>query len=200
MIITHLELKNWRNCGEMSFDPYIYGAEIGGFHVLDLLEGFHFLYFVAIPIGGGLQYALSFKGIREIYGRTANQDRDIFILMRLTESQDPDATNWSYELAFKLDRNNRKKQLLVTHERVTRNNEELFCRPDSNDLLDEERLTQTFLEQVNENAKFRALAKFFASESYYLNILKLWKLFGPSTKYTIRRRKKGIINPGYLLD
>jgi hypothetical protein len=189
MIITHLELKNWRNLGEIGFYPYIYIDRLSSSETENILDAFYFLHLIAQRGGGGLQGALYMNGsLNKIYGRNASREQDIFILIKLTDSQEPDAINWSYELAFKLQA---KKLLAVTRERVTRNNEELFCRPDSDDLLDEERLTQTFLEQVNANAKFRVLAKFFASDSYYDSLLKLQQYSDDiPTKYNIRRRKK----------
>jgi predicted ATPase len=42
----------------------------------------------------------------------------------------------------------------------------LFQRPDDQDLADHERLTQTYLEQVNVNKDFRAVADFFESIRY----------------------------------
>ena len=57
----------------------------------------------------------------------------------------------------------RKHVPVIEGERVFSNGETILERPDDKDREDAERLTQTHLEQVSENQKFRVLARFFGS-------------------------------------
>ena len=71
---------------------------------------------------------------------------------------------WSYRLHF---RNHPQRHVpIIEGERVCEHGETLLERPDEKDRGDEERLTQTHLEQVSENQSFRARARFFDSVRY----------------------------------
>jgi predicted ATPase len=72
---------------------------------------------------------------------------------------------WLYTLGFKSEGTGRQRPV-VTEEKVELNGECLLNRPDKQDKADKERLTQTHLEQVSANVRFRALAEFFASTTY----------------------------------
>jgi predicted ATPase len=74
-----------------------------------------------------------------------------------------DTETWQYELALGQDGRQRP---LIKRERVTRNGAELLNRPDDSDRSDPERLTQTYLQQVNANKDFRPVADAFASVRY----------------------------------
>lgn len=52
------------------------------------------------------------------------------------------------------------------NEQVWKESELLLQRPDKDDEVDQDRLTQTFLEQVNMNAKFREIAQFLGNVTY----------------------------------
>ena len=54
----------------------------------------------------------------------------------------------------------------MSYEKVLHNNLEILNRPDEDDKQDFARLTQTHLEQVNANVKFRDISKFFESILY----------------------------------
>ena len=70
---------------------------------------------------------------------------------------------WEYELTFHQDKQRRPK---VRKERILRDDETIIDRPGDDDRNDPERLTQTYLEQVNVNQPFRDLVTFFASIRY----------------------------------
>ncbi|MDR2219001.1 MAG: AAA family ATPase [Methylobacillus sp.] len=167
MIVTHIELTNWRNFREMdlNFDTraYIIGANASG--KSNLLDVFRFLRTVAKPTGGGLQAALRERGgmgkLRSLHARS---NPAVAIVVELAESLDPEAKRWIYELAFKSGKG--KQRVLITRERVVCDGTELFSRPNKADEIDDERLTQTYLEQINENADFRDLAEFFSATTY----------------------------------
>jgi predicted ATPase len=70
---------------------------------------------------------------------------------------------WTYELAFNQDNNQRP---VIRKERVLFDDVELLNRPNPSDESDPERLTQTYLQQVNVNKDFRQVADFFTSLKY----------------------------------
>ena len=58
------------------------------------------------------------------------------------------------------------RRAYLTHEKVWKENRLLLNRPDKDDKADMDRLTQTFLEQINVNAKFREIAQFLQNVTY----------------------------------
>jgi predicted ATPase len=70
---------------------------------------------------------------------------------------------WEYDLEFTQDNLRRP---VIRRERVVQGFAELLVRPDDKDRSDPERLTQTYLEQVNANKDFREIADFFSSVRY----------------------------------
>jgi predicted ATPase len=193
MIVTYFGLKNWHNFREMNFeiDPVVYFVGLKPFEESHLLDAFLFLHTVAKSESGGLQAALRERGgIKKICGTHGRPDQDIFILMKLADSAKSDAIKWTYELAFKSEGNG-KRRVLVAHERVMRDNEELFYRPNDSDILDAKRLTQTFLEKVSENTEFRTIAKFLSSTSYVRRVPQIIRFSDEMpTRVAKSRRKK----------
>jgi predicted ATPase len=86
---------------------------------------------------------------------------DVEIYVALTDPAGN--TNWEYEVAFNQEK---LRPPLLRKEKVTRNGEVLFTRPNDEDQNDPDRLTQTYLEQVNVNRPFRDLVVFFNSIRY----------------------------------
>ena len=80
---------------------------------------------------------------------------------------DPDW--WTYRLEFGQETRG-KRRPMVRKERVTRNGVILLDRPDVQDEADENRLTQTHLEQVTANREFRPVAEALA-EVRYLHVI-----------------------------
>jgi predicted ATPase len=74
-----------------------------------------------------------------------------------------DGAPWTYRLEFTQDNQRRP---LVKRELVMHGEQTLLSRPNKSDERDPELLTQTHLEQVNTNRKFRGLADFFAKVRY----------------------------------
>ena len=72
---------------------------------------------------------------------------------------------WRYALGFRQESRGYRRTLL-THEQVWKADELLLDRPDTDDTADPARLTQTFLEQVSMNAKFREIGSFFRNVTY----------------------------------
>ncbi len=74
-----------------------------------------------------------------------------------------DGDGWQYELALGQDNRQRPQ---IKAERVSRAGVNLMRRPDKADEADPERLSQTYLQQVNVNKQFRPVADAFASIRY----------------------------------
>lgn len=168
MLITRLRLKNWRNFSnvDVPLGPRVYliGANAAG--KSNLLDVLRFLRTVAQSEGGGLQKALKERGgIKKLRSLHARTDTEMRIEVELAESFDDSAPRWRYSLAFKPEGKG-KQRVLVTQETVWGGGIKILDRPEPEDRTDTARLTQTHLEQINNNANFRELAEVFAGTTY----------------------------------
>ena len=155
-----LRLKNWKNFQEVDFAiaerMFLVGPNASG--KSNLLDVFRFLGDLASP-GGGFQEAVRRRGgLSAIRCLAARRYPDVEIHVDLQEENA--GARWQYELAFHRDQ---QRRLLVRRERVLQDGETIIDRPDEEDRKDAARLSQTYLEQVNANRRFRGLADFFAS-------------------------------------
>jgi len=131
----------------------------------NLLDVFRFLRDIATTEGGGLQKAVKDRGgVSKLRSLAARRDPEIEIEVHLAESPDT-APEWRYRIGIKQEARG-KRQTLLTHERVWRGDRRILNRPDDEDKADPDRLTQTYLEQINANQKFRYVAQFFQSVTY----------------------------------
>lgn len=127
----------------------------------NFLDSFKLLKDIA-SVGGGLQSAVERRGgVSRIRWLNARSKPDVTV--DVSVGTDDDAALWRYLVRFGLDS---RKRLVVKEERVWQNGRLIHGRPHSRDRADPERLTQTSLEQVNVNQKFRVLAEFFAEVRY----------------------------------
>ena len=166
MIATHLTLKNWRNFLAVEVDlsdrVFLVGPNAAG--KSNLLDVFRFLRDVAKK-GGGLQYAVAERGgLSKIRCLAARRYPDVEIEVRLAESADREPL-WRYSLGIKQEVRAHRRTL-VAFEKAWQGNTQILNRPDKDDEKDSLRLTQTHLEQVNANEKFRSVAEFFESVLY----------------------------------
>ncbi|MCU6353978.1 AAA family ATPase [Morganella morganii] len=163
MRITRVRLKNWKNFRnidiKMNDRVYIIGPNAVG--KSNFLDVFRFMSDLCKD-GGGLQKAVNDRGgITKLCCLQARNDTEVAIILDLSD----DDNEWVYELKFKAS--GKGKQLIhITSENVTRNNETILSRPNTNDQTDEIQLTQTHLEQILANQPFRPVAQFFASITY----------------------------------
>jgi hypothetical protein len=160
---ARLYLENWRNFQradlELQRRVFLVGPNASG--KSNLLDVFRFLHDI-VSVGGGFQQAVKKRGgVSAIRCLAARQNPDIVIRVELLGEKENDIS--SYELRFAQDKLRRP---LIKEERVTRNNVEILSRPNSEDVADPERRTQTYLEQVNVNRDFRDVAEFFSSVRY----------------------------------
>jgi predicted ATPase len=163
MRISHIELENWKNFRSVSVDlperVFLVGPNASG--KSNFLDALRFLRDVARP-GGGLQKACSDRGgVSKIRCLAARKYPDVVVAVELAEGSEK---RWRYEIAFSQD-NNRNPRL--TREIVHKGEELILERPEEpEDEQDPLRLSQTALEQINANVKFREIARFFESISY----------------------------------
>jgi hypothetical protein len=96
----------------------------------------------------------------------ARKDPEVSIEVELSERVDTPPL-WRYTLSFRSEGTGRQR-VVVSKEQVVdlKNGKELFTRPDPDDDRDLDRLTQTYLEQINTNKDFRTVSDFFANVTY----------------------------------
>ena len=166
MIISHIILKNWRNFRSVEVDlrdrVFLIGPNASG--KSNFLDALRFLRDIAKD-GGGLQKAVRDRGglskIRCLYAR---RYPDVEIEVHLSENElEPPA--WKYGIGIK-QRKGGQNEPILSYERVWKGEEQLINRPNDEDVKDTLRLTQTYLEQINANAKFREIQKFIESILY----------------------------------
>lgn len=158
-----IHLENWRNFARVEVDlqrrVFLVGPNASG--KSNFLDVFRFLHDI-VSVGGGFQEAVRRRGgVSSLRCLAARRYPDIVIRTRLGGDEGDSA--WTYELHFTQD--NRQRPL-VKREQVSREEEVLLRRPNEEDAKDPERLTQTYLEQVNVNQAFREIAEFFAAVRY----------------------------------
>ena len=165
MVISRLVLKNWRNFRNLDVQfadrVFVIGPNASG--KSNLLDVFRFLRDIAKP-GGGLQRAMAQRGgLSKVRCLAARKEPDVEIEVELSEDGvDP---TWRYAIGItQLVRGYR--QPILRFEKVWKNNKLVLERPDRDDEADPLRRTQTNLEQINSNAEFREIARFFESIRY----------------------------------
>ena len=160
-----LRLRNWKNFLRvdvaLSDRLFLVGANASG--KSNFLDALRFLRDIALS-GGGFREAVLHPrrgGVSGIRCLAARQYPDVEIAVHLEE--EGGGVAWEYEIAFHQDKQRRPR---IRTERVSRDGKALVERPNEQDSADPERLTQTYLEQVNVNQPFRELVTFFGSIRY----------------------------------
>lgn len=160
---TSIHLENWRNFAQVEVDlqrrVFLVGPNASGkSNFLDVLR---FLCDI-VSVGGGFQEAVRKRGgVSSLRCLAARRYSDLVVQVRIGGEEK--ASTWEYELRFTQD--NRQRPV-IKKERVSKQGSDLLNRPIEQDARDPERLTQTYLEQVNVNQDFREVADFFASVRY----------------------------------
>ncbi len=171
MYFTHLRLKNWRNfvavdlaLGERLF---ITGPNASG--KSNLLDVFRFLRDIAKD-GGGLQLAVRDRlGLTKIRCLAARRYPDVEIEVELSEAVDTNPATWRYAIGLRQEQRGARRAMLA-YERVWHEGRQILDRPDSLDTADDQRLTQTHVEQIASNKEFRAIALTF-QKTLYLHLV-----------------------------
>ncbi|MFY0583970.1 AAA family ATPase [Cystobacter fuscus] len=163
MQFTRIRLENWRNFLEVDVPlenrVFLVGPNAAG--KSNFLDAIRFLRDVA-DAQGGLQRAVSTmrRGVSQIRSLHARRYPHVAVEVEVKLADDE---TWSYRLEFTQDNQRRP---VIKREEVKRGEQVLLSRPNKEDKKDSELLTQTHLEQVNTNRKFRELAEFFAKVRY----------------------------------
>ncbi|MDR2756628.1 MAG: AAA family ATPase [Planctomycetaceae bacterium] len=177
MYVSRLTAQNWRNFTKIvvSFQEttYLVGANASG--KSNFLDIFRFMRDVAAPKGGGLQKAIANRGgLKKIRCLAARQHPNIELQFELKQNLSSQFPDWIYKLSFQGDR---AQQVKIVSESVWKNGKEILLRPNKEDDNDPERLTQTFLEQINANKDFREIVEFF-NDVLYLHLVPQLLKFG----------------------
>lgn len=198
MYITRLKLKNWRNFRSVDavFQDvtYIMGPNASG--KSNFLDVFRFLRDIADPRGGGLQQALTSRGgMSKVRCLAARNNPKIMIDVTLSESIDGDP-KWEYSLEIAQESTG-THQAYVSSEKVIdlENGKVLLARPAEADKSDKRLLSQTALEQIGQNAKFRDIADFFV-DVLYLHLVPQLLKFG--NELAVKRMTKDPFGQGFL--
>lgn len=163
LYFTGVALQNWRNFSRIEVNlerrVFLVGPNASGkSNFLDLFRFLHDL----VSVGGGFQEAVRRRGgVSSIRSLSARRNPEIALRARLGENGEERA--WEYELAFTHDK---RQRAIVRTERVLHLGRLLLERPNEQDRSDPERLTQTYLEQVNVNEAFRKIAEVLGSVRY----------------------------------
>ncbi len=161
---TSIDVANWRNFGQIQVPlerrVFVIGPNASG--KSNFLDLFRFLHDI-VSVGRGFEQAVQSRGgvsnLRSLFARRYSD-----ISISVTIGVDDQPAVWRYELRFNQDNLQRP---VIRHERVVfEENHELVLRPNDLDNEDPERLTQTYLQQVNVNKEFRQIAEFFTSVRY----------------------------------
>ena len=164
--ITGLRLGNWRNFGTVDVRlqrrVFLVGPNASG--KSNLLDTVRFLRDL-VRVGGGLQAAVADRGgVSKIRALSARAKSDIFIGVDVDDdSGEGEGALWRYEVQIN---QTSQRQPRIKAERVLRRGKLLLERPNHDDRSDPERLTQTFLEQVQTNRDFREVASFLQTVRY----------------------------------
>lgn len=161
--VTHVRLENWRNFTLVDVDlerrVFLIGPNASG--KSNFLDVFRFLHDI-VSVGGGFREAVRRRGgVSRFRCLAARRYSDIVISVEIGGEENGSA--WRYDLSFNQDNLQRP---VLKEERVAKGGFIILNRPNEDDRKDPERLTQTFLEQVNVNREFREVANFFTSIRY----------------------------------
>src|ERR1700751_207856 len=167
---TGIKGENWRNFGKIDVPlqrrAFIVGPNASG--KSNFLDLFRFLHDI-VSVGRGFELAIQSRGgvsgLRSLFARRYS---DIHISVNIGTDDRPSI--WQYELRFNQDKLQRP---VIRGEKVVFDSTILFERPNESDNSDPERLTQTYLQQVNVNKEYREVAEFFTSVRYLHSVPQL---------------------------
>ena len=161
--LTAVHLENWRNftLADVALQQRVFLVGPNAAGKSNLLDVFRFLHDI-VAVGGGFQEAVRKRGgVSKLRSLAARRYPDVVVQVRIGNDEDPKA--WAYELRFTQD--NRQRPI-IKREWVAKAGKTIIERPDEKDGSDPERLTQTYLEQVNANLEFRDVSDFLATIRY----------------------------------
>jgi predicted ATPase len=164
MMIKQITLGNWKNFQEATVGlrerNFLIGPNASG--KSNFLDAFRFLKDVSSSKGGGLAQAVEARGGLKAL-RCVHARRRSSVLISIDLAATPmEETQWSYLLEI-TETGGRPE---VVREIVKQRGAGILHRPNDEDIADRERLSQTALEQVSENQRFRPISDFLKSINY----------------------------------
>jgi predicted ATPase len=164
MRLKSISLENWKNFRSVQVEVndrlFIVGANASG--KANFLDAIRFMRDI-VKHGGGLQYAVSQRGgISKIRSLSARKKPYIKLEFDFT---DDDGLVWKYVLAI-VQETRGNRNTLVQEEIMEKDGTVILSRPDEEDGKDEERLTQTHIEQISTNKNFREIVNYLAGVQY----------------------------------
>lgn len=167
MLTTNIKLKNWRNFRTIDVPlreiTYLLGPNASG--KSNLLDAFRFLRDISKAKGGGLQTAVADRGgITKLRCLHARNDPEVLIDVTVAEEANTPPL-WRYVLAFKPEGKGAQR-ILISKEQVYQGAKLILDRPNAEDRKDPMLLTQTYVEQIQANSRFRELVQFFGATTY----------------------------------
>lgn len=161
MIITNIQLTNCKNFREIDIDlgkrVFIIGPNASG--KSNFLDAFKFLRSISEI---GLSKSVEMRGgISSVRCLSARQDPNIKITVNLDDQ-------WQYSLTFGGKKGDFPviKEEIASKKNISGDWDTVLFRPDKKDKIDNIRLTQTAMEQISANSKFREIPDFFKTISY----------------------------------
>jgi len=164
MRLKSISLENWKNfrslkC-ELNDRLFVVGANASG--KSNFLDVIRFMRDI-VKHGGGLQYAVSQRGgISKIRCLSARERPDIVIEFEFINDENE---QWKYYLSL-TQQSRGGRNTIIRKETMSKNGQVALKRPDEEDENDQERLTQTHLEQISTNKDFRNIVEFLNSVQY----------------------------------
>jgi predicted ATPase len=161
--LTAVHLENWRNfiLVDVALQQRVFLVGPNASGKSNLLDVFRFLHDI-VAVGGGFQEAVRRRGgVSRLRSLAARRYPDVVVQVQI--GSDDALSAWAYEL--RLSQDNRQRPI-IKREWVAKAGKTIIERPDEKDGSDPERLTQTYLEQVNANLDFRDVSDFLATIRY----------------------------------
>jgi predicted ATPase len=171
MKFTRLRVEKWRNfvSADLAIGDRVFIAGPNACGKSNLLDVFRFLRDIA-KTGGGLQQAVKDRGgLSKLRCLAARRYSDVKIEVELESAANGSVTRWRYSIGLRQE-NKGYRRVLLTEEKVWKNDKVVLERPDTEDRKDDLRLTQTHLEQINANQEFRPVADEF-QKTVYLHLV-----------------------------
>lgn len=182
MYVSKLKVRNWRNFTktEVSLKETVYLIGPNASGKSNFLDIFRFIRDIVNPNGGGLQQAIRSRGgLKKVRSLAARKYPFVDIDIEMKDSLDDNAApaDWRYALSIKNETSG-KRRVLIEKEMIYKGEKLLVERPNKGDKKDADRLTQTYLEQINMNKSFREIVSFFEQVLYLHLIPQLLKFGG----------------------
>jgi len=161
VVFTRLELTNWRNFKnvDIALSPRVFVAGPNASGKTNLLDAIRFLRDIAAPGGSLLRAVEERRGLKHIRSLHAGGNSNVVVSVDLT-IDGPDDT-WTYTLEIS-GSETKNKTMKIEREHVVHRGQTVLERPGPGD-DDALVLSQTHLEQVSQNRRFRPLAEALAS-------------------------------------